>query len=83
MDTMLYYLKRLVPRRLLGILRPPYHYVLALLGAIWYGFPSREITVIGVTGTKGKSTVTELINAIFEEDGKRTAVAGTIRFKIG
>ncbi len=83
MNTLLYYLKRLIPSRLLGAFRPPYHYLLALIGAFWYGFPSREITVVGVTGTKGKSTVTELINAIFEADGKRTAVAGTIRFKIG
>lgn len=55
----------------------------ALIGALLYRFPSKEITVIGVTGTKGKSSTVELINAIFEGDGKRTAVAGTIRFKIG
>jgi len=83
MDTLLYYLKRLMPKRLLGVFRPPYHYLLAFLGALRYGFPAREITVIGVTGTKGKSTVTELLGAIFEADGKRVAVAGTIRFKIG
>ncbi len=83
MDTFFYHLKRLLPRKLLYLFRPPYHYLLAFLGAVRYGFPSREITVIGVTGTKGKSTVTELINAIFEADGKRTALCGTIRFKIG
>lgn len=83
MDSFLYSLKRLLPTRLLGLVRPPYHYVLAFLGAVRYGFPSREIIVIGVTGTKGKSTVTELISAIFEADGKRTACMGTIRFKLG
>lgn len=83
MGTLLYYLKRLIPTQILSVFRPPYHYLLALLGALIYGFPSREIIVIGVTGTKGKSTVTELLGAIFEADGKRTAVAGTIRFKIG
>lgn len=82
MDTALYYLKKLIPSGILRFLRPPYHFVLALLGALFYGFPSRDITVIGVTGTKGKSTVVELLNAIFETDGKRTAVAGTIRFKV-
>jgi UDP-N-acetylmuramoyl-L-alanyl-D-glutamate--2,6-diaminopimelate ligase len=83
MDTLLYYIKRLIPTHLFHLLQPPYHYLLALIGAIYYRFPSKEITVIGVTGTKGKSTVVELLNAILEADGRRTAVAGTIRFKIG
>jgi UDP-N-acetylmuramoyl-L-alanyl-D-glutamate--2,6-diaminopimelate ligase len=83
MDSLLYYAKKLIPYPLFRLLQPPYHYVLALLGALMYRFPSKEITVIGVTGTKGKSTVVELINTIFEADGKRTALAGTIRFKIG
>jgi UDP-N-acetylmuramoyl-L-alanyl-D-glutamate--2,6-diaminopimelate ligase len=82
MDTFFYYLKRLIPRSVFSIIQVPYHYTLAILGALIYRFPSKEITVIGVTGTKGKSTVVELINAIFEADSKRTAVAGTIRFKI-
>jgi len=83
MDTILYYIRKFIPNVLFKILQPPYHYIFAVLGAIWYRFPSKEIIVIGVTGTKGKSTVVELINAIFEGDGKRTAVCGTIRFKIG
>lgn len=83
MGTLFYYLKQLVPGFILDALRPPYHYLLSFLGALIYGFPSKKITVIGVTGTKGKSTVTELISAIFERAGKRTALAGTIRFKLG
>jgi UDP-N-acetylmuramoyl-L-alanyl-D-glutamate--2,6-diaminopimelate ligase len=83
MDTALYYLKRLIPTKLFATLQPPYHFMLACLGALLYQFPTKEILVIGVTGTKGKSSVVELINAIFEADGRRTAVAGTIRFKIG
>lgn len=83
MENFLYYIKRLIPKTLFTILQPPYHYFLSIIGAIYYRFPSKEITVIGVTGTKGKSTVVELINAILEADGRRTAVIGTIRFKIG
>lgn len=83
MENFLYYLKRLVPSALFRAIQPPYHYFLSFLGALYYRFPSKEITVIGVTGTKGKSTTVELLNAIFEADGKRTAVVGTIRFKIG
>jgi UDP-N-acetylmuramoyl-L-alanyl-D-glutamate--2,6-diaminopimelate ligase len=83
MENILYAIKRLIPERLFKVLQVPYHYLLAVAGAVYYRFPSKEITVIGVTGTKGKSTTTELINALFEADGKRTAVVGTIRFKIG
>lgn len=83
MGTIFYYLKRLIPRPLFLVLQPPYHFLFSIIGAVWYRFPSKEITVIGVTGTKGKSTVVELINALLEADGRRTAIAGTIRFKIG
>ncbi len=82
-DSLLYNIKRLIPTSLFKVLQPPYHFLWALAGALYYHFPSKEITVIGVTGTKGKSSVVELVNAIFEADGKRTAIAGTIRFKIG
>ena len=57
--------------------------MLAYLGAVYYLFPSRRIKIIGITGTKGKSSTTELINAILEEAGYRTALSNTIRFKIG
>ncbi|MDP4009128.1 MAG: UDP-N-acetylmuramyl-tripeptide synthetase [bacterium] len=60
-----------------------YHYMIALLGALIYRFPSRNIRVIGVTGTKGKSTTAEIIYAILKEAGHQTALAGTIRFVIG
>lgn len=83
METLLYYIRKFIPASFFKAIQPPYHFLLSALGAIIYRFPSKEITVIGVTGTKGKSTVVELINAILEADGRRTAVAGTIRFKIG
>ncbi|TSC89765.1 MAG: Uncharacterized protein G01um10143_255 [Parcubacteria group bacterium Gr01-1014_3] len=60
-----------------------YHYTLALLGSIFYGRPSRKLFVIGVTGTKGKSTTAELINAILEAAGKKTALISSVRFKVG
>jgi len=46
-----------------------YHYSLALAGAVRYGFPSRKLTVIGITGTKGKSTTVVLTGKIFQEAG--------------
>lgn len=83
MDTLLYWIKRALPRRLLNRLRPPYHRALAHVAAVRYRHPSRELTVIAVTGTKGKSTVTELIAAILSADGRKTASLSTIQFKLG
>jgi len=60
-----------------------YHFLLALLGAIIYGFPSKKIKVIGITGTKGKTTTTEMVKAIFEKAGIKTASISSIRFTLG
>jgi len=62
--------------------RKIYHFYLAWIGKIIYKNPSKDIFVLGVTGTKGKSTVIELINAIMEAAGKRTAIVSSVRFKI-
>lgn len=66
--------------RIKNILRKPYHFALQLLSAILAGFPARNMVVIGVTGTKGKSTVTEMLYAILTHAGYNTALASTIRF---
>ena len=83
MNKILLLIKKIIPKNIFVFFQPFYHYSLALLGAIIYRFPSRKIKVIGVTGTKGKTSTVEFINAILEEEGKKTALAGTLRFKIG
>jgi UDP-N-acetylmuramoyl-L-alanyl-D-glutamate--2,6-diaminopimelate ligase len=60
-----------------------YHFILAFLGALIYGFPSKKLILIGVTGTNGKTTTTEMIASIFEKAGKKIALLNSIRFKIG
>ncbi len=59
-----------------------YHASLAFLAAVRYGFPSRKINIVAITGTKGKSSTAEYLNAILEKAGYRTALSSTIRFKI-
>ncbi|OHA44145.1 MAG: hypothetical protein A3G59_00610 [Candidatus Taylorbacteria bacterium RIFCSPLOWO2_12_FULL_47_20] len=83
MNTLLFWAKKLIPKPVFAFLQPIYHYKMALLAALVYRFPSRKIKVVAITGTKGKSSVVEIVNAILEEAGYKTAVAGTIRFKIG
>lgn len=82
MDSLLPTIRSLIPRKLFRALQPLYHSTLATLGALKYGFPSRKLYVVAVTGTKGKSTVTELIAAILEEAGHTVALSNTIRFKV-
>lgn len=76
-------IKKLIPKTIWNLVESPYHYSLSLLGAIVYRFPSRKVKVVGITGTKGKTTTAEIVSAILEEAGQKTALAGTLRFKVG
>lgn len=71
--------KKFIPRFLIGW----YHFLMAFLGALVYRFPSRKLKVIGITGTKGKTTTVELTKAIFEKAGYKTASISSIRFTLG
>ncbi|MCK9345136.1 MAG: UDP-N-acetylmuramyl-tripeptide synthetase [Candidatus Pacebacteria bacterium] len=83
MENILRIIKKIIPRNIFRAFQPAYHYLFALLAATIYRFPSRHIGVIAITGTKGKTSTTEIVSAILEEAGYRTALAGTLRFKIG
>lgn len=83
LEPILRTIERCIPKRLYRFVQPAYHFLLALAGALIYRFPSRQITIIFITGTKGKTSTAEIINAILEADGKKTALLGTLRFKIG
>ena len=72
-------IKKIIPSWFLSF----YHLILAFFGALIYGFPSKSLKIIGVTGTNGKTTVVEMATKILEEAGYKVASLNSIRFKIG
>ncbi|MBX6395494.1 MAG: UDP-N-acetylmuramoyl-L-alanyl-D-glutamate--2,6-diaminopimelate ligase [Alicyclobacillaceae bacterium] len=55
----------------------------ALLSAVFFRHPSRDVKVIGVTGTNGKTTVTHLIDHLLSRAGSKTGLIGTIVTRVG
>ncbi|MCM3746310.1 UDP-N-acetylmuramoyl-L-alanyl-D-glutamate--2,6-diaminopimelate ligase [Paenibacillus pasadenensis] len=56
-------------------------HAMAVLADYFYGHPSRSLSVIGVTGTNGKTTTTYLIERILADNGSRPGVIGTIEMR--
>jgi UDP-N-acetylmuramoyl-L-alanyl-D-glutamate--2,6-diaminopimelate ligase len=56
---------------------------LASAAAWWYGDPSHELAVVGITGTDGKTTTSYLATAALEAAGVRTGMTGTAATRIG
>jgi UDP-N-acetylmuramoyl-L-alanyl-D-glutamate--2,6-diaminopimelate ligase len=72
-------IKKLIPKFIFQL----YHYLLALIGAVRYGFPSRKLFVIGITGTKGKSTTVVLTGKIFQEAGYKVGWISSLTINYG
>lgn len=62
---------------------PDTRYALAVVSAAWFGHPAEEMKVIGITGTKGKTTSSFMIRSILEAAGHKTGLIGTIGSVIG
>ena len=56
---------------------------LALVSAAWFHYPAEKLKVIGVTGTKGKTTTTYMVKSILEQAGYQVGLIGTIEALIG
>ncbi len=58
-------------------------YALALMSAAYFGYPAEKLKVIGITGTKGKTTTTYMVKSILEGVGHKVGLIGTIEALIG
>lgn len=58
-------------------------YAMAFLSAAFFGHPAEQMKVIGITGTKGKTTTTYLVKSILEQAGRKVGLIGTIEIIIG
>ena len=56
---------------------------LAQIAANYYGHPSKRMTLVGITGTNGKTTTSHLVKSILEQAGQKTGLIGTIAYQIG
>jgi UDP-N-acetylmuramoyl-L-alanyl-D-glutamate--2,6-diaminopimelate ligase len=72
-----------VPPHVAVVHVPDSRRALSPLAAAFYGDPSRAMTVVGVTGTNGKTTVTRMIAAILERAGKACGIIGTVGAEFG
>ena len=58
-------------------------YAMAVIAAAYYGYPGDQLKVIGITGTKGKTTTTYMVKSILENAGYKVGLIGTIETIIG
>lgn len=62
---------------------PDTHYAMAFVSAAFFGYPAEQMKIIGITGTKGKTTTTYLVKSILEQAGRKVGLIGTIEIIIG
>lgn len=73
-------LKNILSQEIINVL---YHLPKAILANIYYGFPTKKLKVIGITGTDGKTTTTNMVYQIILASGKKVSMVSTINAVIG
>lgn len=72
-------IKKLIPEQFISF----YHLALAALAAFYYRWPSKKMIVIGITGTKGKTSAANFVWSVLMEGGHQTGLIGTANIRIG
>ncbi|HWQ60590.1 MAG TPA: UDP-N-acetylmuramoyl-L-alanyl-D-glutamate--2,6-diaminopimelate ligase [Candidatus Fimivivens sp.] len=78
MKRLKHFLSKLAPQGVKNLA----HAAESFFAALRFGFPAKGMTIVGITGTDGKTTTANLLARILEEAGKRVALASTISFRI-
>ncbi|NDC83961.1 hypothetical protein EB093_09955, partial [bacterium] len=73
------FLKRVLPVRLFSA----YYWLFSMVGAILFGFPSRKMIIIGITGTKGKTSTANFIWSCRMVAGMKAGIITTANIRIG
>ena len=78
--TNLMSIRNLIPHNIVNTF---YHLPKAFLAVLYYRYPAKDLTVIGITGTDGKTTTSTVIYEILRQAGKKTALITSVSAKIG
>lgn len=73
------WIRNLIPQSVLSV----YHRGLAVLANLWFGRPSNKVLIVGITGTKGKSTTSSMVWSVLQAAGWKTGVLSTAAIRIG
>lgn len=73
-------LRGAIPNSLVNLFK---HLPMAVAANVFYGFPSKKLTIIGVTGTDGKTTTSTILYHLLHENGYKVALISTVSAKIG